>query len=141
MVLEHLKNNLHFSFNGSEEVSLGHGVVKLGHETKVVFEVVGIPVDINTVLVKNTAFKDIHKNQSVLVLLKEGFDQEHFVLNNANNHTLALKVNGNEFGEAGKSKTNFFSSYLGLVFIGILGFGYTVYYVFKNKKMDFYIVR
>ena len=82
MVLEHLKNNLRINFNG-KDISFGEGIVKLGHETKVVFEVFGIPSDIQTVLVKNAAFQDIHRNQNALVLLKEGFNKEHFVLNDA----------------------------------------------------------
>lgn len=115
MVLEHMMNNLHFSFNGGEEVTLSHGVVKLGHETKVVFEVFGIPSVINSVLVKNTAFKDIHKNQSALFLFKEGFNKEQFLLNNANNHALALEVSGNKFMEVAQSRAGFSESGLFVV--------------------------
>ncbi len=108
MVLYHIQNNLHISFNG-KDISFGKGVVKLGHETKVVFEVFGIPSEINSVLVKNSAFKDIHRNQSALVLFKEGFNKKHFVLNNDNNHTLELKVNGKGFVVVGEKKAGLFT--------------------------------
>ena len=151
MVLEHIKNNLHISFNRGEDISFGNGVVKLGHETMVVFEVFGIPSEINSVLVTNSAFKDIHQNQSALVLLKEGFNKEHFVLNNANDHTLSLAVNGNEFVEVGQNEASFFSSSLGVILFGIaaililglvvLGVGYVFNKPDRSKKEPLTIVR
>ena len=118
MVLEHLKNNLRINFNG-KDISFGEGIVKLGHETKVVFEVFGIPSDIQTVLVKNAAFQDIHRNQNALVLLKEGFNKEHFVLNDANNHTLKLYVDGNTFKILDNKESNSSFSFVGWVLGGI----------------------
>lgn len=108
MVLEHLKNNLQISFN-NEDISFGKGAVKLGHETMAVFEVFGIPSDIKSARITNSAFKDISRNQSSLLLLKEGFNKEHFVLNNDNQHTLTLKVDGNEFVEESESKASLFT--------------------------------
>ncbi|KAG1658329.1 hypothetical protein GQR58_023086 [Nymphon striatum] len=105
MVIEHIKNNLQLSFNDSQNITLGKGDVRLGHETKVVFQVFGIPSDIKSVLVKSTVFDDIHRSQSALVLLKEGFNKEQFVLNDANNHTMELQVNGNEFAEVEENNT------------------------------------
>lgn len=134
MVLEHIKNNLEISFNDGEFISLGQGVVKLGHETKAVFEVLGIPLEVQTVRIKNTTFKDISRNQNAFMLFKQGFTKDQFILNNANNHTLALEVNGNKFLEVGQSKASFFSPYFGLAFIGIIGIGYIFFYVFGNKK-------
>ncbi len=99
MVLAHMRNNLFFNFNG-EEVKLVNGAVHLGHETKVVFEVLGIPPDVKTVQITNTAFKDIHKNQSVLVLSKNGFKKKQCHMNDANEHTIKLLSVGNTFKSA-----------------------------------------
>lgn len=117
MVLEHLKNHLHISFN-DERVTFGKGVVKLGHETMVVFEVLDVPSEIHLVTVENTAFEDINRSRSALILLKEGFDREHFVLNKDNQHSLVLKAEGNKFVEAGKSEAGLFSS-TNQIFIGL----------------------
>lgn len=143
MVLEHIKNNLHLSFNGVGDISLSNGMVILGHETKVVFKVFGIPSEINSVLIKNSAFKDIHKNQSALFLFKEGFSKEQFVLNSANDHSLALVVNGNEFVEAGHNEAGLFSSNIGIILLGVsaivvlglsvLGLGF-LFKKFKSRK-------
>lgn len=97
MVIDHLKNNLDITINDTDVITLSNGYVKLGHDTKVVFELLNVPSEIKSVLVKNSAFKDIYKNQSALVLLKEGFAKEQFVLNKANNHTLNILVDENKF--------------------------------------------
>lgn len=134
MVLEHIKNNLEIRFNDGKAISLRQGMVKLGHETKVVFEVVGIPSEIRSVYIKNTAFKDISRNQNAFLLFKDGFAKDQFVLNQANAHTLQLNVSGNTFVETGKSRAGFFSPYLGLASIGLLGIGYVFLYFLGNKK-------
>lgn len=119
MVLEHIKNNLTITFNDGQDIRLSEGRVILGHETKVVFEVFGVPSDFKSVLVKNSAFKDIHHNQSALVLLKEGFNKEHFVLNDDNNHTLKLVANNHQFVIEAKSEASFFTYKTFLILLGI----------------------
>ena len=120
MVLEHIKNNLAINFNDGEFITLGQGVVKLGHETKVVFEVLGIPSNIYFVKVRNTTFKDISRNQSALLLFKKGFSKEQFVLNNANNHTLALEVTGNKFVKATEGNADLFGNGILLIVLGAI---------------------
>ena len=117
----------------------------------VVFEVFGIPSEINSVLVTNSAFKDIHQNQSALVLLKEGFGKDRFVLNNANEHTLSLEVVGNEFVEVGQNEAGFLSSSIGVILLGVsaililglvlLGVGYLFNRPNRPKKVPLTIVR
>ncbi|MEO9893891.1 hypothetical protein [Aurantibacter sp.] len=132
MVLEHLKNNLEFSFNKTD-ISFGKGMVKLGHETRVVFEVFGIPSEFENVIIKNTVFEDIQKNESALILLKEGFNREHFVLNDANNHTLSLDVDDHKFVEITEAKASFFSYEMLLIVFAIFGFLFLIKNVFKEK--------
>ncbi len=138
MVLEHLKNNLHISFNG-DNISFGKGVVNLGHETKVVFEVFGIPSDINSVQIENAAFDDIYKSKSTLILLKEGFEKELFGLNNANNHTLKLYVEGNAFKILDSDESNNSASYFGWVLGGTFLLVITMMVIsnmFKPEKIE-----
>lgn len=133
MVLQHIKNNLHIIFNDNQEITLSNGIVQLGHETKVVFEVFGIPSGIKSVVVKNTVFEDINRSQSSLILLKEGFKKEHFVLNNTNNHMLALRVDGNEFVEIVENDSSLFSSGLILVFIAVIA---ALFLVYNSRSVD-----
>jgi len=120
MVLQHVKNNLKIRFNKNQEITLSAGVVKLGHETKVVFEVFGVPSNISSVYVKNTAFKDIYKNQSALVLMKDGFNKEHFVLNKTNEHSLNLEVGEDKFIKIVGNKIDISSSRILIAVMGVL---------------------
>ena len=126
MVLEHIKNNLDISFNDGSKITLGQGIVKLGHETKVVFEVFGIPSDLQSIRVRNAVFKDIGRSQSALFIFKDGFSKDQFILNNDNDHTLNLKVNGNKFVEASQQNAGMDSSYVILIVMSLLGFSFLI---------------
>ena len=136
MVLEHIKNNFQVSFNGGEFVSFGKGLVKLGHETKVVFEVLGIPKDITSVRVRNTTFDDMSRSQSALLLYKNGFSKEKFILNRENEYTLALETKGNNFVEVTQAEAGFFSKYFGFMLLGFLSIGSLVFFIIGKKKSN-----
>jgi hypothetical protein len=99
LLLKHLMKNIAIEVNGVKGVSLQKGAVKLGHESVVKFEVSGIPKDINKLVFTNSSFKDIHENQSAFLVLKKGFSNKRFVLNNGNSHTVRLKVVSDHFDE------------------------------------------
>ncbi|MGJ8745629.1 hypothetical protein [Polaribacter sp.] len=132
MVLEHVKNNLTIIFNDTQTIELSKGVVKLGHETKVVFEVIGVPLEIKKVFVKNSTFKDIHKNQSALLLLKSGFKKEHFILNNKNKHTLKLISDTNKFVLEGKNESLFSASIVSIL-VALIALS-ALYLILKKRK-------
>lgn len=123
MVLEHIKNNLNITFNGDEQIQLSHGVVILGHETKVVFEVLNIPSNIKSTVITNKVFSDISRNQSTFMIFKNGFTKEHFNLNNDNDHTLALVVNENKFVEETQQNASLSFSFILIALFGLLGVG------------------
>ncbi|WP_271855471.1 DUF6702 family protein [Patiriisocius marinus] len=100
MVLEHVKNTLSLRVNGVDKVSFSRGIVKLGHETRVIFEVFGISEDLQKIDIINNVFKDVFKSQSALVISKNGFDKKQFVLNNENEHSINLLVEKNSFVNA-----------------------------------------
>ena len=134
MVLEHVKKNLNITFNSDEKFILGKGIVKIGHETKVVFEVVNVPSDFKTIKLLNSSFKDIYNNQSALVILKEGVDKDHFVLNNKNNHTQHLMVEGSKYVLISKSEASFFTTTLLFIIIGLTA-GVLGLKIFISKKI------
>jgi hypothetical protein len=115
LVLELIKNNMSIVFN-KQKIELANGSVKLGHETSVVFEVIGTSEAIETISVSNRVFTDIHKNQSALLLIKKGVPKEHFVLNEKNEHTILLRYNGSRFIDL---NNKFWSSKLSYSSIGL----------------------
>lgn len=97
LVINYLKENIAIQFNGNEGLLLQKGAVQLGHETNVFFQVADVPETINSLSVSNSSFKAINRNQSIFMILGDGFNKEQFVLNNDNEHSAMLKVEGNQF--------------------------------------------
>jgi hypothetical protein len=124
MVIEHIKNNLDITFNENQGITLSAGTVKLGHETQVVFEVYGVPSEIKSIVFKNSVFKDIYNNQSALMVFKEGFNKQRFVLNNKNNHSLKLQADQDTFVLESKNEASFLSTKILFLVIGILAVSY-----------------
>lgn len=136
MVLDHLKKNVSFVFNGSDTIRLSNGFVQLGHETKVVFTVEGVPLNQTKLLVKNTAFTDVYKSKSALVILKKGFTKERFVLNDANKHRLVLRVQDTNFVLSTTQEASIFSYQNLFVILCIIGIGFMVKRVFVTKENE-----
>lgn len=137
MVLEYVKSNLVIEFNNKKQsIILGEGVVKLGHETKVVFEVFGVPETINSVLVKNETFKDIHRNQSALVILKAGVERKQFVLDADNNHLIDLELDGNTFQRVEEQNISASSINIILIILVLLVFGVIAQKLLLGKKLN-----
>ena len=97
LVLEHLKKNIQITFNGQDPVTLQNGMVKLGHESSVIFEVLGVPENIESVYVTNSSFQSVSRSQSALILLKKGFKKKQFILNKKNGYGLHLLATNNQF--------------------------------------------
>jgi hypothetical protein len=97
LVLQYVQDNLEIHFNENDSVILKNGFVKLGHETNVLFNVIGVPKNINSVFFKNSTFKDISRSQNALIILKNGFEKEQFILEKKNNHTVNLAVENSKF--------------------------------------------
>lgn len=129
LVLQHVRENLQIIFNNQDKVALQNGLVKLGHESSITFEVVGVPKTQDAIFVKNSSFKTIRRNQSALILMKKGMEKNQFILNEQNQHSVSLRVKGNQFisaktTEVLPSKINSTYTYGGilLLFVGIFGF-------------------
>ena len=138
MVLDHVKKNLHITFNNGDDVTFSMGIVKLGHETKVVFEVFGTPSDIKSALITNTVFEDIHRSQGALVLLKGGFQKKQFILNKTNDYTIALQADNNQFTQVVEQKASLMSSAVIFTLIAIIGLGFLIINILKRKKGVFW---
>lgn len=135
LVLRHVKKNLNLQFNQQESIVLQDGFVKLGHETNVIFKVLGVPKTIHGATIQNSSFQNIHRNQSALVVLKEGFTKKQFVLNNKNHHTAQLIVEGAAFELLTTSRMPPIASfaYLAMAFFIIGGLAF-IWQNFKHPK-------
>lgn len=132
LVIQYTQENISILFNKENQAILRGGIVKLGHETSVIFEVVGTPESIQSLKVKNSSFSNISRNQSALIVLKDGYAKEQFVLNDSNMHTADLKLKNAKIVLVKPSEEN--SNDFILIFaIGCLVLA-ILYFGFENRQ-------
>lgn len=140
LVLQHVKENLSIQFGDNQKVILKNGIVKLGHETNAIFEVVGVPEYFHNIIFTNSSFKNISRNQSALIIFKEGLDKKQFTLNNANQHTANLGIKEGAFVLLNSS--DYQTSTMGTpgqyLWVGLLGclLGFLMFLKFKPSKLE-----
>ena len=121
LVLDHVKENIFIKINQEGPVKIRNSQVKIGHETHVFFEMEDIPKDIYNIAIKNSSFKNITRNQSALVILKNGVSKDQFVLDGSNRHSIELAVDHSKFTIVSNAKTSlnarFVYKFLGVLFI------------------------
>ena len=100
---------------------------------KVIFEVEGIPSDLNAIEVTNTVFKDIHKSKSMLVILKKDSDKNQFILDEGNQYSVSLALKDDAFVEVKTSEASIFSLMTLNIVFGILVLGFNLKQVYKSK--------
>jgi len=119
LVIQHFNENFTIILNEKDTLTFHNPEVFLGHETKIVTEIKGVPKNIERIYLKNGIFKDIHNNQSTVIFYLEGFPQkQNYTLSNDNNQELSLKLKNGEWEDFDNNKTNLYLK--GALFITIL---------------------
>lgn len=92
LVIEHFYNNFSIIINKTDTLQFKNPKVYLGHETKLVTEIIGLPKTVNSIYINNKLFKDIHRSASIIIFLLEGFPKERHTLNRSNNYELNISL-------------------------------------------------
>jgi len=126
LVVSHLRENLSVQFDDADFAVIGEGRVALGHETNVTFAVTGLPADSRALSIANTSFSRLPRNQSALMVLKEGFARQQFMLDGENSHTARLSVGEARFvlQPAGLESMRYPMLFVVLLVMVVSGFGY-----------------
>lgn len=132
LVVNHFRNTFSFIVNGKTKLSFKNPIVILGHETKLVAEIIGVPEKINSIYIKSDLFKDVHGNQSLIIFAVEGFPTSKIVLNNDNNHEVNLSFKNGKWKDLTEEKGGSNLKYFVLFFISI--FTGIFIYIKKHKN-------
>lgn len=92
LVVDHFNKNVFFIVNEKDTLKFGKPLVLLGHESKLVVEVLNFPKNTNSFYFRNTMFKDMPHNQMAVMMLIEGFPKEQYILANENEQTIQLEL-------------------------------------------------
>ncbi|WP_158973636.1 hypothetical protein [Cellulophaga sp. L1A9] len=112
LVLKHFKTSFYFIVNKKDTLQFKNPKVFLGHETKLVAEIIGLPDSIQTIHLKNELFKDIHNNQSVVIFLLDAFPKEKYFLDLKNNHEIHIELQNELWKKVDLKQTTFKSNYI-----------------------------
>ena len=92
LVVDHFNKNVFFIVNEKDTLKFGKPLVLLGHESKLVVEILNFPKNTNSFYFRNTMFKDMPHNQMAVIMLVEGFPKEQYILTNENEQTIQLEL-------------------------------------------------
>lgn len=135
LVLNHFNTTFSIIINEKDTLQFKNPKVFLGHETKLVAEIIGLPETIKSIHLKNELFKDIHNNQSVVIFLLDDFPKEKYTLNNTNMHQIAIELKDGKWKELKTENVDFDIKYVPYLAILTL-IGLLFYVVRKRKNMS-----
>ncbi|WP_424002868.1 hypothetical protein [Maribacter sp. IgM3_T14_3] len=90
LVLQLFESKFSIVLNENNRLHFKNSKVFLGHETKIVTEIIGLPEEVNRIYLKNALFEDLHNSQSVVIFLLDGFPKEKLTIQRDNKHELNI---------------------------------------------------
>ncbi|MEL7530762.1 MAG: DUF6702 family protein [Bacteroidota bacterium] len=137
LVIRHVQNKLGIVANQGDTLLLRNPIVKLGHESNVIFMLQGMPDELEALSIQNSSFEDIHHSQNALILIKRGLTQKQFILNEYNQHQANVVIEEGQFVLSQQGQKADFSfalrALLGLLVI-ILGLVFFKLYQVQRQK-------
>ncbi|MCL5130279.1 MULTISPECIES: hypothetical protein [unclassified Algibacter] len=135
LAIAHFKNSFSIVVNDRDTLQLKNPKVFLGHETKLVAEIIGLPDKVNTIDLKNELFKDIYNSQSIIIFLIDEFPKQKFTLNKDNNHEINLESLNGTWQPLKMQSAGFNSNYL-IFLVILLAASLLLYFIRKRKKLN-----
>lgn len=138
LVIKHFRENVLFIVNHTDTLIFANPIVILGHETKLVVEVLNVPKKINSLYYSNGMFSDMPQNKMAVMLFSEGFPKEQLLLDNNNAQTVRLELNNGLWENVATNKAPIKAgfSFKPVYILGVLLFIGTIIAVqfYLNKK-------
>ena len=126
LALDLFNSRFSFIINEKDTLHFKNSKVFLGHETKIVTEIVDLPEDVKAIQLKNELFKDIHRNRSVAIFLLDGFPKEKFTLHRDNQHEINIILEDGKWvvpiGRSNHTLMKYLPYLITLIFGGLLLF-------------------
>lgn len=134
LVIKHFNTSFSMVVNGENTLQLKNPQVFLGHETKLVAEIIGLPETINAIQLKNELFKDIYHNQSIVIFLLDGFPKTKYTLEPDNNHEINIALENDTWKTIKVENAGFnfkYTSYFAIILLA----GLVLYFVRRKKSI------
>jgi len=132
LVINHFNNTFSIVINKKDTLTFKNPKVFLGHETKLISEIIGLPENIESIQLKNEVFKDIYRNQSVVIFLMDGFPKEKFTINAETKQEVNIALKNGNWVHVNKVVTNKNPNYF--IFLGGLLVLVFIIYFLVNRN-------
>lgn len=132
LVIRHFQDNCFVIIDG-DTMRFVNTQVMLGHETTLFAEMMNIPNKPNSIHIRNTVFKDMPSNMSEIILTIKGISQKQYILDNANQHEVKLKLENNNWMVIENKNLVSTTSYL-FIGSGLLVIVIIVFIISRKKK-------
>jgi hypothetical protein len=132
LVIRHFKNNCFVIIDG-DTTRFVNPQVMLGHETTLFAEMMNIPDKPNSIYIRNTVFTDMPSNMCEIILAIKGISQKQYILDNANEHEVKLKLENNNWVVVENKNLVSTTSYL-FIGVGLLVVAIIVFTKSRKKK-------
>jgi hypothetical protein len=130
LVIRHFQNNCLVIIDG-DTTRFVNPKVMLGHETTLFAELLNIPEKPNSIHIRNNVFKDMPSNMCEIILALKGGIQKQYILDNANEHEVKLKLENNNWVVVDNKNLVSTTSYL---FIGGGLLVFAIFVLIKRRR-------
>lgn len=134
LLLNHFKKNIQFIANDNDTLFISNGMLSIGHETQLIFELSGLPPVVHSMHLKYAALSSQYDHFAVMQISLADKTTGKFVFNNDNKFELSLINKNSKLVEEDIQSASLLPTYLipaiaGTVLI-IAGF---IFFIKRNK--------
>ncbi|MEZ0487297.1 hypothetical protein [Fibrella aquatica] len=104
LVLQHLKETVTIGANSNDAIELKNGMIKLGHQTDIRFEIVGMPAQLQQLEVRHLGFGTLTGHYCVFTMVMPETGRTNFILQQDNQFTVDLAVDNTAIVETKPEK-------------------------------------
>ncbi|MGF7217338.1 hypothetical protein GGR92_003511 [Spirosoma lacussanchae] len=91
-IIEHLRHTIHIQAGSGRTIQLAHGMIRLGHQTDVRFEVTGMPDQLQTLQLRHLGFSTLKNQYCVLTIQTPATPTKTCILQDENAFVVSLKA-------------------------------------------------
>lgn len=134
LLLKYLQENIILTANGEKMANLHNGIIKLGHQTDLIYEVNGLPEKLTSLYLKLDGFENDSKHNSIFKIVTPQLKSKNFILKKDNEFQLSLEKANEEFQLVPKEdNTSLFLPIMGLTVL-VLTTILAISNLFKNPE-------
>ena len=138
LFIKHFQESFSMESNNQNEMIFGKTKVMLGHETKLIAEVLNMPKGPYSIQVRNDVFKEMPQNQCILIFTGEKLPKQQFILSKQNNNEIILLLENGKWNSKvyDEKKWSKFNIIFGIFCVLILIVGlYALIKINRTKKL------